>query len=166
MIDPPLADAIAKQFRGVAPATLIAAVVSVIALGDAHQMDLRERLRPFVAALPAEAGPLKLALGIGLDDLGEWSAPSRDAEIGDLYAELRSLAGGAAGEPGREARYRQKLARLRELQEAEAQEMSAAFEARRLLPAGTVDEVLARADAILQEHDASTRPDPTGDDPA
>lgn len=66
---------------------------------------------------------------------------SVDDEISMLYRELRSMRD--------KQRFKDDLARLRQLQEDEAQRMKAAFEERLVLRPGTVHEAIQAADALL-----------------
>lgn len=165
MADPMVLGLLSSVFRGMRTDALLASLTMLITIGEAHQIDIRERLRPVIAALPGpDAGLLREALGISSDELLREPAASRDEEIGRLYAELRGLA--VSADPADEARYRERLARLRELQEAEVRDMDAAFEANRLLPRGAVDADLARVDALLGEDDVSPVSDHPRDDDA
>ena len=90
-------------------------------------------------------------------------SPARDDEIDALYADVHALAAASAsGEPTADARYRERLARLRELQDAETREMAAFAERRRDVPRGAAAAVLDHVDALLEAHEHSSGSDRTG----
>lgn len=126
---------------------LILALPMVLSLCLAEGILTRAELRPIVIraihGIPA-GDPLQ---GIPIDEL--LGAPSRADEIDDLYAELRLLADAAATDPAEESRYQVRLTRLRELQELEAQEMTAIAESRRQLQPGAFAAEMKRAQALL-----------------
>jgi len=80
------------------------------------------------------------------------SAPGQ--EIYTMYGELRELA--SAGD---ERRYRAALARLQDLQEAEARQMAAYFDANRPLRPDEAEAAISRAKALIAEHDNPPPPD-------
>jgi hypothetical protein len=88
---------------------------------------------------------------------------AHDDEIDALYADVHALAAASAGgEPTADARYQERLARLRALQDAEARDMAAIAERRRNVPRGATVAVLDHVDALLEAHEHSSGADRTG----
>ena len=81
------------------------------------------------------------------------SAPI-DREIDELYQELEQLAGDE-----NDAAYRAKLAKLRNLQEAEARQYQTQF--RKVFPANhdSLSVALQRADEVLKRHEGASKSD-------
>ena len=130
---------------------LLPVVLALFAAGDAIGVDERPRFRPLLA-MAARAEGLSLdALGLSVEAL---LRPSREELIAALYDELAELAAAVAVEPSYRADYDAKLAELRALQEAEAEELHAAFEARGALDEAALDAAIRDARALLGETDA------------
>jgi hypothetical protein len=143
--------ALAALFQDVPRAALLAALASVLPLCEAHGILKAEQVRPILAMI-ADASELPRDLvGIPVDELFHASAPSRADEIDALYGELHALASSDGADT---AHYRDRLARLRSLQEEEARDMAQLAEHRRQLPKGAAAAALRDIDALLSRHES------------
>ncbi len=125
------------------------ALLAVLPLCLADGILSEAQVRPIVAYTLDQIPPGDPLFGLPVDEL--FPALSRTGEIDALYAELPLLAESAALDPLQESRYQECLARLRELQEIEAREMTAFAEARRQLPSGAFAAEMLRVRALLGE---------------
>lgn len=155
--------AIARLFQSVPRLSFLAALMAVAPAYEARGLLDRDKLRPIIAILARPSEVPHAALGLSVDDL--FRVPSREQEISALYAELRALAAADHGvDPARDARYQERLRRLRELQEEEAREMAAFAAQRRQLPLGSAESAFSRIDALLETHENAAGSDPSSDD--
>jgi hypothetical protein len=152
--------AIARLFQNIPRISLLTAFASIVPLCEAQGLLRHDQIRPILAALTTEAELPRALLGVSVDEL--FHTEPREAQIDGLYAELHALAASSSGDPELTERYHARLARLRELQEAEAREMTAFAEHRRALPRGAVDALLGDVDQLLERHEHPTGSDRAG----
>ncbi len=132
---------------------MLARVVEMAEAGGGP--DIRPRAR--AVALELVPGLQERADELLADRFAGEPAPRSD--LAELYEELRTLSA-ADDEDG----YRATLARLRDLQEAEARQMAAYFDAHRPLQPAEAEAALSRAKALIAEYDDPPPPDAAAHD--
>ncbi|MSP63322.1 MAG: hypothetical protein EXR72_23865 [Myxococcales bacterium] len=115
-----------------------------------HDPSELERIAVCGRALPPEEVPVAW-LPMRIENLLSESDLSSEEEIEQLYAELHRLS--AVRSPKNEVSFREALARLRTLQQREADRLAAQFNARGHLDTNAVDATIARAQALLDGKD-------------
>jgi hypothetical protein len=155
---------IARLFQNVPRQALLVAMATIFPLCEAQGLLHADQVRPILAALTSESEIPHELLGISREDIFHPAPPSREDQIEALYVELHEIAvSGTSGEPTTEAHFQERLARLRALQNAEADEMAAFARQRREVPVGAADALFAHVDTLLHRHENPPGSDDPGD---
>jgi hypothetical protein len=152
-----------KRRPGASGLALLTAFATIVPSFEAHGILTPDQVIPIVAILTTDSEVPRDLLAFAASALSRPAAPSRDNEIDALYAELHALEASSA-DPAIEARFQDRLARLRELQGAEAREMAAFAERRRALPRGAADALFNDVHALLERYEHPPGSDRSSDE--
>jgi hypothetical protein len=138
-----------RALQGISRQEVLRVLPLVLSFCLAEGILTESELQPIVANVITQIPASESLAGIPLAELFAMTRPSRADEIDALYSTAHSLAEAAREDPSQQILYQACLAKLRALQEMEADEMAAIAESRRHLPRGAFDAEMIRVKALL-----------------